>query len=107
MDDARYEQLAVDTLNRVVDLFEDVEPEDADVDPTGDVIRIALRNGAQIVVNTQRAAHQIWLAGGQRGWHFSYDEPGERWLDDRGQGEELFATLRALVRDAIGIELPG
>ena len=105
MDESRYEQLAGDALSRVMDLFEDVEPEDADVDPSGDVIRIALRNGGHIVVNTQRAAHQIWLAGAQRGWHFSYDEASERWMDDRGEGDELFATVRTLVRDAIGLDL--
>ena len=102
MDERTYEKLAADTFKRVLDLFQDVDPEDADVESSGDVIRIDLRNGARIVLNTQRPVRQIWLAGGQSAWHFGFD--GERWLDDKGRGE-LFEILRRMTRDAIGLEL--
>jgi iron donor protein CyaY len=96
MDERTYEKLATDTFRRVIDLFESVDPDDADVEPSGDVIRIDLRNGQRIVLNTQRPARQIWLAGGQSAWHFSYDAGSATWLDDKGRGE-LFATLRTLT----------
>jgi len=102
MDESTYERLAADTFTRVLDLFQDVDPEDADVEPAGDVVRIDLRSGQRIVLNTQRPVRQIWLAGGQSAWHFSYD--GRLWLDDKGRGE-LFEVLQRLVRDAIGVEL--
>ncbi len=105
MDEHRYERLAKDTFERVLDLFEKVDPDDADVEPAGDVIRIDLRGGSRIVLNTQRPARQIWLAGGQRAWHFSYDEPSSTWLDDKGRGE-LFETLRSLTQAATGLQLP-
>ena len=50
------------------------------------------------MLNTQRPVHQLWLAGGQSAWHFSFDEASARWLDDKGRGE-LFEVLRALTRD--------
>jgi CyaY protein len=103
MDEATYERLAADTFKRVLDLFQEVDPEDADVEPAGDVIRIDLRGGQRIVLNTQRPARQIWLAGGQSAWHFSYD--GASWLDDKGRGE-LFEVLRRLTA-AVGLELHG
>ena len=102
MDERTYERLAADTFKRVLDLFEDVDPEDADIESAGDVIRIDLRGGQRIVLNTQRPVRQIWLAGGQSAWHFSYD--GASWQDDKGRGE-LFDILRAMTRDAIGLEL--
>ena len=102
MDEATYERLAADTFKRVLDLFQDVDPDDADVESSGDVIRIDLRTGQRIVLNTQRPVRQIWLAGGQSAWHFSYD--GSRWLDDKGRGE-LFDVLCALTRAAVGLEL--
>lgn len=105
MDEAHYERLAAEALGRVLDMFEDVDPDEADVEPSGDVVRIDFAGGARVVLNTQRPARQLWLAGGTRAWHFSYDEPSGRWLDDRGQGEELFATLASLARDAAGLEL--
>lgn len=106
MDERTFEQLASDAFRRVLDLFEDVDPEDADVEPGGDVIRVDYRGGGHVVINTQRPARQIWLAGGKSAWHLSYDEARGEWLDDKGRGEELFAILRRLTRDAIGIELP-
>jgi CyaY protein len=101
VDDSSYERLAADTFKRVLDLFQDVDPEDADVEPSGDVIRIALRAGGRVVLNTQRPVHQLWLAGGQRAWHFSYDAATERWLDDKGRGDELFGVLGELAREAL------
>jgi CyaY protein len=102
VDERTYEQLAADAFKRVLDLFQDVDPDDADVESSGDVIRIDLRGGSRIVLNTQRPVRQIWLAGVKSAWHFTYD--GAAWQDDKGRGE-LFDTLRALARDATGLEL--
>ncbi len=96
MDESAYERLAAAAWKRVLDVFEDVDPEDADVDVAGDVIRIGLRGGGRVVLNTQRPARQLWLAGGQSAWHFSYDEASARWLDDKGRGE-LFEILGRLT----------
>jgi CyaY protein len=100
MDERRYLQLAEAALSRVVAAFDEVELDDADVDSVGDVVTITLKPGAagggKIVINTQRPARQLWLAGGNRAWHFSYDEPSDRGLDDKGQGAELFETIRDL-----------
>lgn len=106
MDESAYEKLAADALRRVIDLFEDVDPEDADVEPGGDVVRVVYRDKSQLVVNTQRPARQIWLAGGRSAWHFSYDAATGAWLDDKGRGDELFATVRRVTKEAIGRDLP-
>ncbi len=104
MEERRYQDLAALAFRKLLDLFDAIDADDADVEPGGDVIRITYRGGARIVVNTQRPARQIWLAGGSRAWHFSYDEAQAQWLDDKTR-EELFTTLGKLTRDAIGIEL--
>ncbi len=104
MDEATYEQLAAAALSAVLDLFDDVDPDDADVESTGDVIRIELARGPRVVLNTQRPARQIWLAGGKHAWHFSYDDAEGRWLDDKGRGE-LQGVLKALVAELGGIRL--
>ena len=101
VDDSGYERLVTDTFNRVLDLFQDVDPDEADVEQSGDVIRIDLRGGRRIVLNTQRPVHQLWLAGGQTAWHFSHDAQAGAWLDDKGRGE-LFDVLRALAKDVLG-----
>jgi CyaY protein len=105
VDEHAYERLAGTTFKRVLDLFEDIDADEADVDSGGDVVRIELKNGRRVVLNTQRPVRQIWLAGGQAAWHFSYDAASERWLDDKGRGE-LFEILRGILLDLAGLRLP-
>ena len=105
MDEATYERLAGDALSVVLDLFDDIDPDDAEVESSGDVIRIDLARGPRVVLNTQRPARQLWLAGGKHAWHFSYDPRAEAWLDDKGRGE-LMAVLRELVRELGALDLP-
>jgi CyaY protein len=104
MDERDFERRAAEVFRRVMDVFEDIDPDDADVESTGDVIRVDCRGGGRLVLNTQRPTRQVWLAGGTQGYHFSYDEVTGRWLDDKGRGE-LFETVAVLIKQATGIEL--
>jgi CyaY protein len=106
MDEREFELRAGDAWKRVIDLFEEIDPEDADVEQSGDVIRIDYRGGSRVVLNTQRPARQLWLAGGQQAWHFSFDAQRSGWFDDKGRNAELFATLSLLTEQAIGRKLP-
>ena len=105
MDELEFERRAAQAWKRVLDLFEDVDAEDADVEQAGDVIRIDFRGGQRLVLNTQRPARQIWLAGGSQAWHFSYDPAQDLWFDDKGRGVELYAQVAALTKQAVGIDL--
>jgi iron donor protein CyaY len=105
MDEHEFERRAADAWKRVLDLFEDVDPEEADVEQSGDVIRIDFRGGQRVVLNTQRPARQLWLAGASQAWHFSYDAGSDRWFDDKGRGVELYAQLATLAKLAVGLEL--
>ena len=104
MDEARFRQLADETFKQILDGFDAIDADDADVETAGNTIHIAFRGGARCVVNTQGAVSQIWLAGGQSGWHFSWDEGTRAWIHDKGTGDELLATLARLTREAIAIE---
>ncbi len=104
MDEKRYQRLASDTFAEILAAFDEIDSDDADVDTAGDVISIRFRDGLRAVINTQRPARQIWLAGGDRAWHFGYDEASKSWLDDKGTGAELFATISALSRTGAGVE---
>lgn len=105
MDEQRFKHLADDAFKRILDAFDDADPDDADVETAGNTLTITLRGGKRCVVNTQTATRQIWLAGGNSGWHFSYDEPTQRWLHDKATGDELFSTIARLTREAAAIEL--
>jgi len=102
MDEQRFRHLADETFKRILDGFDDIDADDADVETAGNTIHIAFRDGSRCVVNTQGATRQIWLAGAQSGWHFSYDEATQTWLHDKGSGDELLSTIARLSERAIG-----
>ena len=105
MTESEYLVLAERAFARIMDAFENVDADQADVESAGDVITITFANGRRVVVNTQRPALQIWLAGGQRAWHFGFDEGSGKWIDAKGTGAELFATLSSIARDTGAVEL--
>jgi CyaY protein len=105
MDEREYERLAAAAFRRIGDLFEDVDPDLADLESAGDVLRIDFADGRCIVLNTQRPARQLWMAGGKSAWHFDYDVASGRWLDAKDARVELFAKLAELVASHAGVQL--
>jgi len=105
MDERTYLDHAHATLRTLLDAFDAVDIEDADAESSGDVVTVLWRSGTKCIVNTQRPARQLWLAGGDRAWHFSWDAGTSSWLDDKGTGAELLATVADIARQQAGIEL--
>ena len=105
MDESTYLQLVDDAFRRLLDAFDDVDVDLVDAESSGDVITLTYRDGSRVVINTQRPARQIWMAGGDKAWHFSWDRERTAWLDDRDGSEELFATLRELTKQRADVEL--
>jgi CyaY protein len=105
MDESRYQQLADEALRKIESMLEDVDADDVDVERSGDVITLTFRDKKKCVVNTQRPTRQIWLAANARAWHFGYDEPSRRWLDDKGQGVELFVRVAEIVKEHAGVDV--
>ena len=90
-------------FTRVSELFEKVEDkldefeEDIDYDSTPDKLVVNIeKNDEKIVINTQRAIKEIWLAGNSRGWHFQYISGKDIWFAEAEQ-EEFFNCLGKLL----------
>ncbi len=105
MDDPTYQKLADAAYRRVADAFEDVDPDAVDCEVAGDVVTLTMKGGKRCILNTQRPTHQLWLAANARAWHFSYDAQKSGWWDDKGQGQELFATLARIVKEQAGVDV--
>lgn len=105
VDEREYERRAAEAFERVLGLFGEVDPDEADVDQAGDVITVDLGARGKLILNTQRPARQLWLAGGTAAWHFDYDPGADRWVDARRGEAELFGTLRGLMAN-LGVTLP-
>jgi CyaY protein len=98
-----YQKLVDETFRAIGDGLETVDAELVDFETAGDVLTLTFPGARRCVVNTQRPTRQVWLAANARAWHFSWDEGSRKWLDDKGQGDELFATLSRIIQDAVGV----
>ena len=103
MDEAAFDHAAREELTHIEDAFADVDPDQVEVSVSDGVLRLDLRYGTKIVINSHRAARQIWMAAIASAWHFDPIADGT-WRASKS-GDELRSTVIRLVRERIGIEL--
>ena len=104
MDESSYEKLVARTFRRIEDALNDVDPDVCELTATGDMLTLQFPSGVRVILNTQRAVRQLWLAARATAWHFSFDAAGDTWLDDKGRGD-LFAILRTTLKELSGQDL--
>jgi len=102
MDEATFDKAARDELRAIEDAFADIDPDDVEVSTSDGVLRLDLKDGTKIVINSHRAARQIWMAAVASAWHF--DPPGTTWKAAK-TGDELRPTLARIVRERIGLDI--
>ena len=94
---ARVSELFV-RVEEKLDEFED----EIDYDPTPDKLMVTFEhNSEKIVINTQRAIKEIWLAGNSRGWHFQFLQEKDIWFANAEQ-EEFYQCLAKLLSETLG-----
>ena len=105
MDETTFDTIGRAELSHIEEVLDEVDPDDIDVSSSDGVLRLTLRDGVQVVINTHRAARQIWMAAVASAWHFNPPaEPGGPWRT--AEGDELRATLGSVVKQRIGLEIP-
>ncbi len=101
--EATYNGLVADLFKRLLKGLDAVDPDALDADSTGDMVTITgSKSGQKVVINTQRAVSQIWVAGNGAGIHFDWNASTSKWLDDKGKGLELYAWVSQCVEAASG-----
>ena len=101
MDPKVYIKYADELFRTIEDKLEEFE-EEIDYDRTPDKLEATIETtGKKIVVNTQRAIHEIWLAGNSRGWHFQYDEDQTCWFA-QAEKVEFYSCLSELLSTNLG-----
>ena len=102
MGDSRFIE-RVEALLAQIETAVDSLADDLDVDVlrTGNVLTLAFENGHRIVVNSQAAASEVWLAARSGGFHYRWADGSSQWLDTRS-GEDLRVALSRLVEIETG-----
>ncbi|HEY0990006.1 MAG TPA: iron donor protein CyaY [Kofleriaceae bacterium] len=101
MDEASFDSVARDELHALENAFADIDPDDVEVTTSDGVLRLDLRDGTRIVINSHRAARQIWMAAVASAWHFDPAVDGT-WRAAK-TGEQLRPTLARIVQERIGL----
>jgi CyaY protein len=106
MDEASFDKVGRAELSYIEERLADVDPDDVEISASDGVLTLALRDGVRVVINTHRAARQIWMAAVASAWHFDpprSDDPNESWRTTAG--DELRATIRSVIRERIGLSV--
>jgi CyaY protein len=93
LDEASFDSLAEQALHEL-DAAVSAD-EELEVGLAMGVLTIQFPDRARYIINSHRAARQIWMAAGARAWHF--DWTGSSWVAAKTD-EELWATVDGLLK---------
>lgn len=102
LDEPTFERIADQTLHAMEEALGDADDR-LEISLSMGVLTIAFEDGARYIVNSHRAARQIWMAAGARAWHFDWD--GKRWLSSKPPHEELWRLVEETVSSKLGRSL--
>ena len=91
-----YLELAGRELGLLVRAIDQQTDDDVDAELESDILTIEFSDGSRYVINSHRAARQIWMAAERTAWHFDWDAAQSSWVALKN-GDELWTALsRAL-----------
>ncbi|HMY18371.1 MAG TPA: iron donor protein CyaY [Polyangium sp.] len=97
--EAEFERVADDTLRALERALGEVDT--LEVDLQMGVLNIEFADGAKYVINSHRAAKQIWMAAERTAWHFDPRDQGSVWRTSK-DGAELWSTVEAVLSRKLG-----
>lgn len=100
MDDTGFDARAHAELTYLEERLGELDPDDVEVSTSAGVLRLDLRDGTKIVINSHRAAGQIWMAAVATAWHFDPADGG--WVAAK-TGEALRPTIARLIHEHLGL----
>lgn len=96
-------ETTLDTIETAMDRLNDEDLLDVECKRSGNVLEIEfIDNGSKIIVNSQAAMQELWVAAKAGGYH--YKRIGEQWINAR-DGSELFAALSQLASAQGGAQI--
>lgn len=98
MTERDFDAAADEALHRLEAAFEPVD--DVEVDLESGILTLEFHDGTKFIVNSHRAARQIWMAAERTAWHFDPTEGGG-WVAAKS-GDELWSALSGVVSRKLG-----
>jgi len=106
MTETEFLRLVDTTLSRIEEVFEDAgQRGDVDVEcsRSGSLLDIEfLHNKTKIIINSQAALSELWVAAKSGGFHYKHD--GKQWRNTR-DNSELMSVLKEIAWMQGGLEI--
>ena len=96
-----YVALAGPELRQLLDAFDRLDSEEIEAELESDILTVEFSDGAKYVINSHRAARQIWMAAERSAWHFDWTPEKSAWIATKS-GDELWSTLSRVVATKLG-----
>ena len=68
--DSEFDRLADAQLNRLYKALMNFDPDEVEADLSMGVLSLTVLNSHKVVINSHRAARQIWMSAQRKAWHF-------------------------------------
>jgi CyaY protein len=94
-----YEEAADRTLQALERALSEMDGLEADL--ASGILTIEFEDGVKFVINSHRAACQIWMAASLSAWHFDHHTAEDRWIAAK-TGDELWSTLEGVLSRKLG-----
>jgi CyaY protein len=65
------------------------------------VLTLEFADGVKYVINSHRAARQIWMAAERAAWHFDYRSQDQKWIASKS-GDELWTAVETVLSRKLG-----
>jgi len=99
--EAEYETLAAPELKRLLDALDAIESDELEVELESDILTLEFSDDTRYVINSHRAARQIWMAAERSAWHFDWDSARQAWVATK-TGDELWQALGTVIGNKLG-----
>jgi CyaY protein len=96
-----YERRAAPELRALLSAFDQLDEGDYEAELSSDILTIEFSDGTRFVINSHRAARQIWMAANRSAWHFDWHPEASEWRTTKS-GDELWSTLERVVSEKLG-----
>jgi CyaY protein len=101
LSEAEYEERAFPELEALLEALDALDDERVEAELSTEILTLEFADGARYVVNSHRAARQIWMAAERSAWHFDWVPERAAWIAAKS-GDELWATLERMLGEKLG-----
>ena len=104
LDEHQYDERALPELRALVQALDELDSDAFEAELSSDILTLEFRDGERFVINSHRAARQIWMAAARSAWHFDWDDPTRTWIASK-TGDELWSTVSRVLNAKLGQSL--